>query len=120
MEIIVKKDFTVADIKQARAKAAEFRKSRATSAASNVLNMADLGKTVVLCEDHTKQFATPAVLSKYNYRRSEAYPQVVAHCDYCQINGPCALFEHLSVYAQVLRTRAQRRADYEYSTLCTG
>lgn len=120
MDILVKKDFSVTDIKKAAAARAEFRPTRATSAASNVLNMADLGKAVLLCSDHTKQFATPAVLSKYNYRRSEAYPEVMGTCDYCKLNGPCALFEHLSVYAQVLRTRAQRRADFEYASVVTG
>jgi len=39
--IIVKKDFSAAEEKKARLAAAKFRKSKATSAASNVLNVAD-------------------------------------------------------------------------------
>lgn len=120
MDILVKKHFSVTDIKQAEIKRAEHRRAQATSAASNVLDMADLGKTVVLCGDHTKQFATPAVLSKYGYRRHEDYPVVMSNCDYCKSFLPCALFQHETLFGQVLRTKAQRRTDYEYATVVTG
>lgn len=117
MDILVKKDFSSSDIKKARLAAAEFRPAKATSKVSNVLNMADLGMTVMLCEDHTRQFATPQVLSKYNYRRHDDYPRVVGNCDYCKLYGNCALFQHESVFGEVLKTKAQRRADYEYAAI---
>lgn len=115
--ILVKKDFSSADVKKANLAAAEFRPSKATSKVSNVLNMADLGMTVMLCDDHTRQFATPQVLSKYNYRRHDDYPRVMGDCDYCGLRGTCSLFQHLSVFGQVLKTKAQRRADIEYAAI---
>lgn len=118
--ILVKKDFSPADVRKAELARAEFRASKATSSVSNVLDMADTGKTVLLCDDHTRQFATPQVLSKYGYRRHEDYPRVKGNCDYCKLFGDCALFQHESVFGEVLKTKAQRRADYEYAAIVTG
>jgi hypothetical protein len=73
-EIIVKKDFSAAEEKKAALAAARFKKSKFTSAASNLLNVADLGNTVLLCSDHVKQFATPSVLRMYGYRQADAVP----------------------------------------------
>lgn len=120
MDIVVKKDFSVTDIKKARMSAAEHRPGKATSKVTNVLDQADLGKTIILCDDHVRQFATPAVLSKYGYRRHDDYPRVMGNCDYCKLYSPCTLFQHLSLFGQVLRTKAQRRADYEYATVVSG
>lgn len=113
-DILVKQDFTDHDVKMADLNRSQFKPSRATSGASNVLDMADLGKTVMLCDDHVRQFATKPVLLKYGYRRHDDYPVVMGNCDHCRIFGKCTLFQHLSVFGEVLRTKAQRRADYEY------
>lgn len=120
MDILVRQEFSKQDIKLAETKRAAYRPSKATTGASNVLDMADLGKTVTLCPDHTKQFATKPVLSKYGYRRHDDYPEVQANCDYCGLWTRCALFQHVSVFGEVLKTKAQRRADRDYATICTG
>lgn len=127
MDIVVKKDFSAADEKKAALAAARFRKSKFTSAATNVLNVADLGNTVLLCDDHVKQFATPAVLSKYGYRKADAVPTsmglcpyVMGNCDYCQVHQRCTMFIHLALYSQVWRTSEERRKDREYSAICRG
>ncbi len=120
MEIIVKRDFSQADVTEAKLAAARFRKAKATSAVSNVLNVADLGNTVLLCSDHVRQFATPAVLNKYNYRHVVDYPYVMGNCDYCQLHTRCSIFIHLSLFGQVLKTKEQRRRDYEYAAICRG
>lgn len=120
MEILVRKDFSATDIKQARLAAAKYRKPRATSAVSHVLNVADLGNTVLLCSDHVRQFATPAVLNKYGYRRVDDYPYVMGNCDYCQLHTQCTMFIHLSLFAQVWKTKEQRRRDLEYGAICRG
>ena len=127
MDIVVKKDFSPSEEKQASLARAQFRKPQATSFVSNVLNVADAGNTVVLCDDHVKQFATPAVLSKYGYRRADAvptslgmYPYVMGNCDYCQVHTRCTMFIHLSLYEKVWRTKEQRRRDHEYGAICRG
>ena len=112
MDIWVVKQFTENQIKRARLWAAQYVKPKATSQVSNLLNCADAGTTVLLCEDHVRQFATPAVLSKYGYRKAEApYAAVMGNCDYCQVEARCTMFIHLSLYAQVIRTKEQRRAS---------
>lgn len=120
MDIVVKKDFSVSDIKAARVKAAAFRRSQATSGASNVLDMADLGKSVVLCDAHTKQFATPKVLSKYGYRKMTDYPYVIGDCDYCKVRAQCQFFMREDIFNEVWRTKEQQRRDMEYSAICRG
>lgn len=106
MDIIVKQDFTAADAKKADVARAEFRKSSATSKASNVLEMADTQKTVLLCDDDAGKFATPAVLSKYGYRRMTRFPYALGNCDYCGSHSKCQVFSHLSVFDDVWKRQA--------------
>lgn len=127
MDIVVKKDFTEADAKQADLKRSEFRKSQATSNVSNLLGAADAGATVLLCEDHVAKFAKPEVLSKYGYRKADAvptalglYPFVLSRCDYCQADTRCTMFIHESIYAQAWMTTEQRKRDHEYAAICRG
>lgn len=118
--IIVKKDWKPSDEKKADLARAAFRPSKATSGVSNVLDMADLGKTVVLCEDHVRQFATPKVLRKYGYRQMVDYPHVMGNCDHCKVFGKSQMFMRTDVFSEVWRTKEQRRRDYEYSTIVSG
>lgn len=126
-EIVVKKDFSAQAEKQAALAAARFRKSKFTSAASNLLNAADAGNTVLLCEDHVKQFAKPSVLRMYGYRQADAVPtsmglcpHVMGNCDYCQSRTRCTMFIHESLYSQVWRSSEQRKRDREYAALVRG
>lgn len=118
MEIIVKKDFTATDIREARLKAAAFKRSKATSAATNVLDFADLKKTVVLCNDHFRAFRSTA--RKNDYYEQREYPFVMGNCDYCQVFGQSQMFIHESVLKQVWNTREQERRDREYATVVNG
>lgn len=120
MDIVVKKDFSVTDIKKAREAAATFRPSKYTSSVTNVLDQADLGKTVVLCEDHVRQFAQPSVLRKYGYRQMVDYPYVMGNCDYCKVFGKSQMFMREDLFAEVWRTKEQRRQDVEYASIVSG
>lgn len=106
MDIHVKQDFSAADVKKADVARAEFRRSSATSKASNVLDMADTKSTVLLCSEHVRQFASPAVLSKYGYREMKRFPYVMGNCDYCGVPERCKVFSHLSVFDQVWKRQA--------------
>lgn len=106
MDIIVKQDFTAADAKKADVTRAEFRKSAATSKASNVLDMADTKRTVILCDEHVRKFASPKVLLKYGYRQMQRFPYVMGNCDYCQVHERCQVFSHESVFNDVWRRQA--------------
>lgn len=105
-EIIVKKDFSEQDIQQAKLAAAAYRKSKATSSVSNVLDMADTKKTVILCSDHVQKFATPSVLRKYGYRQMRRFPYVYGNCDYCEKHERCQVFSHVSVFKDVWQRQA--------------
>lgn len=111
MDILVKQDFTQQDVKDAKLAAANHRKAQATSRVSNVLDMADLKKTVVLCFEHDKQFATPKVLRQYGYREFRDYPYVMGDCDYCGIHDKCRVFSHESVFGDVWKTRDEKRRE---------
>ena len=118
IDLLIKKDFTPTDIRQARLKAAEFKRSKATSAASNVLNFADLRQTVILCDDHERAFRSHA--KRDGYYRQQEYPFVMGNCDYCKIFGRSQLFIHETVLKQVWITREQDRRCREYATIVTG
>lgn len=118
-DIIVKQRFSVSDIKQADMKRAQFKPAKATSAASNVLDMADLGKSVMLCEDHVKQFATPAVLSKYGYRQVKD-TKVAGNCDYCKCHTVCTLFLREDDFNAVWGFRERQRVNREYGAICAA
>lgn len=120
VEIIVKKDFSEQDVKQAKLAAAAYRKPQPTSQVSNVLDMADTKKTVVLCADHVRKFATPQVLSQYGYRWMRDYPYVMGNCDYCGLHTKCQVFSHESVYADVWKSKAERRRDHATSIVVRG
>lgn len=119
-DILVRKDYSKEDLKRADLARAEFRPSKATTRVSNLLDQADLGKTVLLCEDHVRQFATPAVLSKYGYRHMTDYPFVIGNCDYCKVPGHMQMFMREDLFAEVWRTKEQQRRDREYAAICTG
>ena len=118
IDLLIKKDFTATDIRQARLKAAEFKRSKATSAASNVLDFADLQKTVFLCDDHFRAFRSHA--KKYCYYEQKEYPFVMANCDYCKIFTRCQMFIHESVLKLVWQTREEQRREREYATIVNG
>lgn len=120
MEIVVKKDFTPTDLKRARHAAAVFRVSRATSAVTNVLDQVDLGKTIILCDDHVHQFADKKTLTRYGYRQITDYPYVMGNCDYCKVFGKSQAFLREDNFAEVWRTKEQRRQDHEYAAIVSG
>lgn len=116
-DIIIKQNFSVADIKQARIKRAVYRPPKTTSAASNVLNMADTGASVMLCEAHVRAFATPAVLSKYGYRQVKD-TKVAGNCDYCKVHQVCTLFLREDDFNAVWGFREKQRVNREYGAVC--
>jgi hypothetical protein len=118
--IIVKQDFSDADIRKANLAATEFRASKTTSRVANLSDQVDLGKVVILCEDHVRQFASPQVLRKYGYRQMIDYPHVMGNCDYCKVFGKSQMYMREDVFAQSWRTKEQKRRDLEYSTIVSG
>lgn len=119
-EIIVKHEYTEKDAQQADVARAEFRKSEFTSKASNVLDMADTYRTVLLCEDHVRAFAHPEVLRKYGYRQMVDFPYVMGNCDYCGVHVRCQVFSHESVFSDVWKTKEERQRDLATSVVVRG
>jgi hypothetical protein len=117
VEIIVKQDFSEADVKKADLIRSEFRKSKATSNVTNVLDDADSYRTVILCDDHVRAFAHPRVLSKYGYRQMTDFPFIRGNCNYCGLFTNCQVFSHESVFNDVWRTRDEQRRDAATATI---
>ncbi len=113
MDILIKKDFTAAEIKLARLQQAQFSPSKHTSSASNVLNMADLGKTVVLCDAHAKKFAAKTKC----YIKQTDYPYVMGNCDACKVFTRCQLYMREDLMKQAWLTKEQQRRQREYATI---
>ena len=114
--IIVKRDFSPQEERRAALAASVYRRPKATSGASNVLDFADLGKTVCLCPAHAPKFDRRAQM-RYGYYMQREYPFVMANCDYCKVMGPSQMFIHESVMKDVWRTRDQARREREYATI---
>jgi hypothetical protein len=119
-EIIVKKDFSAAEEK----KAASQPRSSEVQVHFGGFERAERGGPrqygSPLLFDHVKQFATPSVLRMYGYRQVDDYPYVMGNCDYCQLHERCTMFIHESLFAQVWRTKEQRRRDHEYAAIVRG
>lgn len=113
MDIVVPQGFSEVDSKSADVARSAYRRSAYTSRASNVLDMADVRKTVCLCPDHDKAFATPEVLSKYGYREMPRFPHAMADCDYCGDFTKCRVFTHESVFSDVWITKEDRRREID-------
>jgi hypothetical protein len=113
VDIHVKHTFSEQDEKLARLKASLFKHSNAASSASNVLDHADLGHALTLCDPHWRKLD----VKKHGYFRQTDYPFVMANCDACKLFCPCQLFIHETVLAQVWRTKEQQRRDREYATI---
>ena len=109
--IIVKQDFTEKDIKEASLAASVYRPSKATSNVANLSDQVDLGKVVILCDEHVRMFASPQVLRRYGYRQMTDYPYVMGHCDYCKVFGQSQMYMREDVFAESWRTKDQRRQD---------
>lgn len=117
VDIHIKHEFSGNDIKRAAEVGSRYRKQASTSKASNVLDMADLRKTVCLCQDHDRQFAHPSVLRQYGYRKFDAYSHCMADCDYCGIFDKCQVYTHESIFSDVWKTRDERRREIATSTV---
>ncbi len=117
MEIIVKNEYSEAEVKKADFARAEFRPSKATSKVTNVLDNADSYRTVLLCDQHVRDFAHPRVLSKYGYRHMTDFPFVRGNCDYCGLFDNCQVFSHESVFNDVWRTKDEQRRDAATATI---
>ena len=115
--IIVKQNFTEKDIREAKIAASVYRPSQATSRVANLSDQVDLGKAVILCDEHVRQFASPQVLRRYGYRQMTDYPHVMGNCDYCKVFGQSQLYMREDVFAESWRTKEQKRTDMEYATI---
>lgn len=115
MDIIVRQDFTAADVKKAELDASEFRKGKSTSAASNVLNLTDLKKSVVLCDSHARKFN-----GKHPYRMHPEHQRVIGRCDYCQVWGNGFFFLDEASWLEAVKAMEKYRRNLEYATVVSG
>jgi hypothetical protein len=113
VDILVTQGFTEVDAKKADLKRAEYRKSRATSEVSNLLNFVDLKKSVVLCESHVRRFN----LKSHGYRLHPTYSRVNGMCDVCQQLGPGRMFQPEAEWLETMKRLEQIKRDREYASI---
>jgi len=115
VEILVRQDFTPAEVKQARLAASEYRKKQATSGAENVLNLTDLKKSVVLCDSHARKLH-----KKHGYRLHPEIPRVLGRCDVCQAYGPGRFFVDEATWLESRKSMEKYRRALEYGRIVSG
>lgn len=114
-EFLIKRDFTAQDVKKARLAASEYRKNRVTSGAENVLNMADLKQTVILCDSDARKLHR-----KHGYRLHPEHSRVIGRCDFCQQYGQALLFLDEKSWLQAVKAKEDFKRAIEYARIVSG
>lgn len=117
MEILVRQNFTEADRKKAEIDASEYRKSKAASGASNLLDLTDLKKSVVLCDSHARKFGHR---KGFPYRLHPEHSRVIGRCDVCQAWGPGRFFLNEPDWLQAVKALEKWRRGLEYAAIVSG
>lgn len=113
MDILVRQDFTQADVTKARLDAMEFRKGKKTSGASNVLNLTDLKKSVILCDTDKRKFNWRA----HGYRVAPEHSRVIGRCDVCQAWGNGWLYLSEELWLEKFKAAEKFRRALEYASI---
>lgn len=115
MEILVRQNFTAEDAKKADLERAEFRKGRATSEVSSLLNFIDLERSIILCDTHARKFDARA----HRYRRSpnEKLYRVFGNCDVCQQRTLGVFLIHESQWLEERKREEKFKRALEYGKL---
>lgn len=116
MDILVRQNFTAADARKADLKSSEYRKKKSTSGVSNLLDMTDLKKSVVLCDSHARKFHK----DRFPYRLHPEHSRVIGRCDVCQAWGPGRFFLNLVDWEQSVRAMEKYRRGLELATIVSG
>lgn len=115
MEILVRRDYTPRQIKQAELKRDEFRPSRYTSGSANLDNQIALKMAVILCPDHARRFSPKQ--ARYRAHPDTKMRRVTGNCDVCKQFGPAYLFlNEQSAYEEQKKLERFKRA-LEYGAL---
>ena len=90
MDILVRQDYTPAQVRQAQLKSMEFRRNRYTSGCANLDDQVSLGKAVILCDTHARRFSTKS--ARYRAHPDQKLQRVIGCCDFCKTFGLSHLF----------------------------
>lgn len=114
MEILIRNQYSPAQIKRAEARSVEFRPSRYTSGCANLDNMVALNKAVVLCETHARKFSPKA--AKYLPHPDKKMRRVRGNCDVCGRFELSTLYlnEHDALEERKKMERYHRAAEYAH------
>ena len=116
--ILVRKDYTAAEIKRAQLARDEFRPNRYTSGSANLDDMIALRKAVILCDSHARKFKPRA--AHYELHPAKNMRRVQGNCDVCKMYGLASLFLHESLALDERRKWERYRIALEYGTLYRG
>ena len=115
LEILIPQKWTHRQVKDAKVKAAEFRRNKFTTGSANLDDMVALKKAVILCGSHAR---------KFEYRKAKYAPHpdknmriVKGTCDVCKAWDLCTLFLNGKDAEDQHRALEKYRRDREYATL---
>ena len=116
--ILVRKDYTAAEIKRAELKRVEFRPNRYTSGSANLDDMIALRKAVILCDQHARKFKPKAV--HYEPHPAPNLRRVQGNCDVCKYYGLAWLYLNAADALEERKKWHRARIAMEYGTLYRG
>jgi hypothetical protein len=118
MEILVRQNFTEADAKRADLTRSEFRKSKATSNVSSLLNIIDLQQSIILCDTDARKFNARA--HRYKRHPNEKLFRVLGNCDVCQQRTLGFFLIHESEWIEERKKEEKFKRALEYATIVSG
>ena len=113
MEILVRKDYTAAEVDVAKVKATEFRRNRYTSGSTHLDDMITLRKALILCDLHARKFKPRA--ARYELHPAENMRRVQGNCDWCKMFNCATLFLHESQALDERRKYEKHKRAMEYA-----
>ena len=116
--ILVKAEYTPAQVKRAEAKRLEFRRNRYTSGVSHLDDLIALGKALILCDAHARRFDWKR--ARYRPHPDPKMRRVIGNCDVCKIPGLARLYLCGKDAEQQQRQYEKFKRALEYANFVAG
>ena len=115
-EIIVRGNYSAAEIRKAEMKRAEFKRNPYTSGSAHLDDLITLGKAILLCDQHARKFN--ARVARYEPHPSPNMRRGIGSCDVCGIPGLGRLYVcgKDAVEHRMNWERFRRAAEYAHLT----
>ncbi len=118
MDILIRNQYTPAQVRQAVLKSMEYKHGRYTSGSANLDNMIATGKSVILCDTHVRRFNPKQ--ARYRAHPDKKLRRVIGNCDVCRQYGLSFLFLNEKDAMEEQRKLEKFHRALEYATIVTN